>query len=156
MHASDGAADQARELLEAVLDLVGALKHRASDREDPATVFLLRHFRAATPLRVSDLACSSRLDVSTVSRHVKQLDDAGLLTRIEDPHDRRVSRLQITDGGRTLLEAAMDARAAALADGMADWPQADRDALSSLLTRLARAVNSTTLHTTAPQVTENR
>lgn len=147
-----------RQLLEAVFDLIGALKHRAGEREDPATVFLLRHIRASTPLRVSDLACTSRLDVSTVSRHVKQLDDAGLLTRTEDPDDRRVSRLHITDQGRALLEEAMGARAEALAEGMAGWSARDRATLTTLLTRLARSVDRSPQPSAGdtPRVMENR
>lgn len=129
-------------MLEAVLDVVGALKRQAGEREDPATVFLLRHVRAATPRRVSDLACSSRLDVSTVSRHVRQLEDAGLLTRTEDPDDGRASRLQITEPGRLMLERALGARADALTAGMAGWSSADRETLTSLLSRLASTLNA--------------
>ncbi len=142
VHAHEQAASRSHQILEALFELVGALKQRAGDREDPATVFLLRHARAGSPLRVSDLAGSSRLDVSTVSRHVKALDDAGLLLRTEDPDDRRVSRVQITEQGRALLEDAMGARAASLAEGMTGWSERDQAQLTTLLTRLARAVGS--------------
>jgi DNA-binding MarR family transcriptional regulator len=81
------------------------------------------------------------LDVSTVSRHVKQLEDAGLLTRTEDPGDGRVSRLNITPQGRALLEEAMGARAAAIEEGMAGWSERDRATLTTLLTRLANSLS---------------
>lgn len=150
------APPRGRELIEAIFDLVGALKRRAGDRDDPATVFLLRHVRASTPLRISDLAAFSRLDVSTVSRHVKQLDDAGLLRRTEDPDDRRVSRLQITDRGQALLEEAMGARAARLDHDIADWSDDDRATLFALLSRLARSVNRQPLPTPTPTAPEDR
>ncbi len=132
---------EGQEILSGLIDIITALKRRAGEREDPATVFLLRHLRASAPRRVSDLAECSRLDVSTVSRHVKSLEEAGYVTRIEDPDDRRASLLKITKQGQSLYDAAMGARSAALDRGLADWSDKDRHTLAVLVTRAARSLN---------------
>jgi DNA-binding MarR family transcriptional regulator len=43
------------------------------------------------------------LDVSTVTRVVDQLQGAGFGERVRDPRDRRVVRVEITDGGRKIV-----------------------------------------------------
>jgi DNA-binding MarR family transcriptional regulator len=65
------------------------------------------------------------------------LVDRGYLARTGDPDDRRASRLALTGQGRALLEEAMAARAAIVDDAIAHWPEADREALTTLMTRLA-------------------
>jgi len=59
---------------------------------------------------VSDI--SVRMDITSAadSQLVEKLVQAGLLERAEDPHDRRVRQLRLTDGGRELVEAALAAR----------------------------------------------
>lgn len=134
MQATDRRTD-GRAVLDALLDILGALKRR--EREDPATVFLLRHLREDRPRRVSELAEASRLDVSTVSRHVKSLEEAGLLLRVEDPEDRRAWLLRITPDGASLYDRAMAARGRALEDALERWPDGERRRLAQLMQRLA-------------------
>lgn len=129
---------EGRQVLEAVVDILGALKRRALERENPATVFLLRHLRDSEPRRVSDLADCSRLDVSTVSRHVKALEEAGHLVRVEDPDDRRACLLRITPNGARLYDEAMAARCAVLERALDDWAADDRRTLARLMDRLAQ------------------
>lgn len=136
VHADNGSADT-QEILAGLIDILTALKRRAGEREDPATVFLLRHLRDSPPRRISELADCSRLDVSTVSRHVKSLEEAGHVDRIEDPEDRRASRVLITQQGEALYDAAMAARSAALDRVLSGWSDRDRRALTRLVARLA-------------------
>ncbi len=139
---SDTGAGTGRELLVALQTIARRLKGRTADgRLDPAAGFLLYHVVANPPLRVSDLAECVGLDASTVSRHVKHLEDAGHLARTGDPDDRRASRLRVTERGRAFLEEAMEARAALIAQAIADWPDEDRGTLTTLMTRLAEAID---------------
>lgn len=129
---------EGRQVLDAFIDILGALKRRSHERENPATVFLLRHLRRSESMRVSDLADCSRLDVSTVSRHVKALEEAGHLVRVEDPDDKRAWLLRITEQGSALYDEAMNARCAVLETVLADWPHDDRATLARLMDRLAQ------------------
>ncbi|MFD9289228.1 MarR family winged helix-turn-helix transcriptional regulator [Streptomyces sp. NPDC060030] len=48
------------------------------------------------------------LDHSTVSKSLRRMQEAGLLTRVPAPHDRRVMVVSLTDAGRALREPIAD------------------------------------------------
>jgi DNA-binding MarR family transcriptional regulator len=89
------------------------------------------------PVRVSALAAELMLDVSTTSRHVSQLEHAGLLAREPDRADRRAALLVLTGEGRARLERFHDQRARMLRAATGSWAPADLAALTDLLNRLA-------------------
>ncbi len=104
---------------------------------EPATLLVLHYAACATLPRVSDLAGSLGLDTSTVSRHVSHLTDAGYLERRPDPEDRRAARLALSAQGRSVLDDAHAARAAAVRQALQRWDPSDRDRLLALVERLA-------------------
>jgi DNA-binding MarR family transcriptional regulator len=108
---------------------------------DPSSVFVLHHVAEKAPLRLSELARCTRLDSSTISRQVKNLEDLGYLERSGDPQDRRASRLRLTDQGRAVLDEAMRARAALVDSATAAWSVQDRDQLTTLMTRLTESID---------------
>jgi DNA-binding MarR family transcriptional regulator len=127
----------ADELVVALSALVTHLKRKAGDPDTGARAFLLGHVDRLAPVRATDLVDHTALDLSTISRHLRGLEDAGLLTRSPDPDDRRASLLSVTDEGRAFVEDAVRARTAMLAGATAGWPADDVSTLSELLTRLA-------------------
>ena len=73
-------------------------------------------------MRVTDLAGCANLDISTVSRHVAQLQRTGLIERTPDPDDRRAQRGRAHPGRcRTSCAAPTKARRSLLRQGLADW-----------------------------------
>jgi DNA-binding MarR family transcriptional regulator len=127
-----------RQLVLALLSVARRLKTREVHGQlDPASVFVLSNVQAKAPLRVSELARCLGLDSSTVSRHVRHLEDGGYLVRTGDPDDRRASRVRLTGRGRAVLDQAVQARAAIVDAATADWPPVDRATLTTLMTRLA-------------------
>jgi len=127
-----------KDVLVALLSAVRRVRIRGTEgRTDPASVYVLHTVHVNPPMRMSELACCLGLDASTVSRHVRNLEDAGYLARAEDPDDRRAARVELTDGGRHLLEQAMNARAALVAEALSGWSDRDRRTLTTLITRLA-------------------
>lgn len=103
----------------------------------PPRAWLL-HKLALTPgTRVADLAESCGLDASTASRHVRTLEDSGLLTRLGDPDDRRAARLSLTQAGQDALDSALRVRADLVSRATAHWSAADRRRIAELLTRLS-------------------
>lgn len=112
----------------------------AEERDDTAAIRILYYTGGGAPLRLSELAAHAGLDHSTVSRHVRRLEDAGYLARAVDPEDRRAFRLELTGEGRSALEAAIRARAAIVERAMAGWPEKDRHRLAGLIGRLAVAL----------------
>jgi DNA-binding MarR family transcriptional regulator len=87
--------------------------------------------------RPSDLAAQMCLDLSTISRHLRSLEQQGMVQRTADPDDARAQRISITARGGDVLARLMDHRAATIRDAIVHWPEGDRDALRQLLRRLA-------------------
>jgi DNA-binding MarR family transcriptional regulator len=141
-------ATTGEQLALAVLTVARRLKrHATAGRLDPASLYVLYQVDAKAPLRVTELARCMALDASTVSRHVRHLEDGGYLARTGDPDDRRATRVRLTLAGRQALEEATRATAAVLDALLADWPAADRAALTSLLARLASSTERLTPET---------
>lgn len=104
------------------------------DRAGLAVLHILEH---AGELRLSELAGALGLDPSTVSRQVRALEDSGLVTRREDPADRRAYHLALTGTGLAALGDVRQRRRELLAAALADWRPRDRERLAGLLGRLA-------------------
>jgi DNA-binding MarR family transcriptional regulator len=69
---------------------------------------------AAEPCQVSDLAETFGVSVPSMSRAVEGLVKRRLATRVEDPEDRRVRRVEITEKGKKLVETLVVVRQAGM------------------------------------------
>jgi DNA-binding MarR family transcriptional regulator len=126
----------------AMMTIARRLKPRPLDsRLDPASVWVLHHVADQAPVRVSDLAKCMDLDSSTVSRHIRHLEENGYLTRTDDPDDRRATRVGLTERGRAILDESIRARVAVIDAATTDWSEADRETLRTLMTRLADSID---------------
>jgi DNA-binding MarR family transcriptional regulator len=113
------------------------------DQLEPATYWVLKNL-ASGSMRITALAASTQLDTSTVSRHVTQLEQAGLVERGQDPDDGRAQRVELTDEGRTQLAASTARRREVLTTSLDGWDTADLAELDRLLSRLVTGVESRT------------
>ena len=132
---------------DAVLGTLMALGRRMrqrlpEDTLDFSVVPILKVLGGCGPLRLSSLAEILELDASTVSRHVKQLEDRGYLGRTTDPDDGRASRIEVTTEGLAALAAHIDRRKAFLTEALDDWSAADREQLRTLLDRFNRRMQT--------------
>ena len=135
-------ATTGQELMVALLTVGRRLRSRVPEgRIDPAMMFVLHQVSVRGSLRVSELAGFLGLDVSTASRHTRQLQGGGYLARADDPGDRRASRVRLTPRGRAALDRAMRARAVLVDRAIADWPVEDRTTLTNLTARLAESLD---------------
>jgi DNA-binding MarR family transcriptional regulator len=98
--------------------------------------WLLVRVSESAPVRLSEIADSVELDLSTISRQVRDLVAAGLLAKVPDPADGRAALLSITERGLAVLESVSEARRRVLAEAIANWSDEDRNALASGLLRL--------------------
>ena len=104
---------------------------------DKAGLAVLHETRRLGMVRPSDLAAQMRLDLSTISRHLRSLEQQGMVQRTADPDDARAQRISITVRGGEVLARLMDHRAASIRAAIAHWPEQDRSTLRQLLCRLA-------------------
>ena len=132
-------ADSAGDMLISIEDLGRAFRNRLT----PAGVetgmhFLLRTLAQIGPARVTEVAAEARLDTSTVSRHVQNLERQGYVARTQDPLDGRAHRLELSPSGRSLLDTMHHDHVATLQDLIGGWTTEEVDELTGYLTRLVR------------------
>lgn len=94
------------------------------------------------PARLSELAQAAGVDVSTASRQVGSLVEAGFVRRTPDPTDRRASLHELTGEGRELRARLVEARRRWVADLVVDLTEDERRTLGDLLGRLADRIEA--------------
>ena len=104
---------------------------------DASAYPLLRALGTLGSARLTELAEGVGLEPSTVSRQVKSLQVAGLVTREADPSDGRASALVLTADGRRALRKVQEARRRLIADLVSDFSVSEQRTLAALLGRLA-------------------
>jgi DNA-binding MarR family transcriptional regulator len=87
------------------------------------------------PTRAADVVEALDLDKGVVSRQVGHLQQLGLLSRTEDPEDRRAHQLVLSDEGRKRLGLLRDRRRDELASRLSDWSPASLAAFADQLGR---------------------
>lgn len=85
------------------------------------------------PTRISDLAALDHCSQPTMTTQVRRLEDAGLVTRAEDPGDARAVLIAITDAGRRILSRVRADRSTAINPYLAHLDDAERTALTDAI-----------------------
>lgn len=76
----------------------------------------LHHLRKEDPVGVSDLGDHLGVSSAAASQMLDRLVEEGLISRVEDPEDRRMKRITLTADGRRILDESVDARISWLKD----------------------------------------
>lgn len=105
-----------------------------------ATFELLAVIHRYGPLKVSELVQRVGVDQSTVSRQIRPLEELGLTVRSEDPSDRRVAWLDVTDAGRALMLRIRSRVNRNVEAALATWSAEDRETFGKLLERFRQSV----------------
>lgn len=82
-------------------------------------------FRA--PITLTDLAAAEQVRVPTMSRLVRTLESAGLVTRRADPADARAVLFRATPKGKRLLQAGRARRVESLEVALGRLSRSDRE-----------------------------
>ena len=131
-------------LLTASRALVGVSARSLADVEETVTI---AQFRVLVVLaahgQTTLVQLASRLGVnaSTAQRQVDRLVREGLVSRRENPSDRREVVIVITPAGAALVDAVTARRREAIARIVRDLPGADRPALIAALEAFAAAAD---------------
>lgn len=105
------------------------------DTLDHTVLPVLRVLGEHGPVRHTELAERVQLDASTVSRHVRHLDERGLTHTRHDDSDGRVRLVELLPAGRRALDSMLGGRHQILSEVLVGWPEQDRRTLGELLTR---------------------
>lgn len=124
-------------LYRALVDLFWGVRRSAPLGEvDRTQLHILALLTRRPGIRLSEISKVIGIDLSTVSRHCTDLAATGLLSREEDPHDRRATLLSPTAAGRAFIDDLSQRQQQVLADALATWSRQDQEQLLSLITRL--------------------
>jgi DNA-binding MarR family transcriptional regulator len=123
--------------------LARILRQQSDAGLTPTQIAALATIGRCGPLPIGTLADEEQVSAPTATKAVDKLHAAGLVQRLADPADRRVSLVSLTAEGSGFLTEVRDRKTAWLATRLAELPAADVDRLTDALEVLE--------HLTTPQ-----
>jgi DNA-binding MarR family transcriptional regulator len=105
-------------------------------------VLLLTRLRDAKQCTLSDLAGWLNLSLPAISQAVDRLKELDLVTRAENPADRRYKILSTTPKSDRLLDRLIDARAKEYSAGIADLSPALLEELKFVLRKVVKETSA--------------
>ncbi|TGA97933.1 MarR family transcriptional regulator [Sporolactobacillus shoreae] len=103
---------------------------------------ILNLLQQTSPLAVRELADHFQLDVSTVSRQIKALENRHLVERRIGEHDGRVNQIFITDAGKRSVVKLKKERLMVYDSLLAGWSEEEKAVFADHLARLNRKIES--------------
>jgi DNA-binding MarR family transcriptional regulator len=85
------------------------------------------------------------LEPSRVSKEMRRLVDAGLVTQASDPADRRASAFEVTKAGSAAFRRYRKAADDLLAEALAEWSDREMERVAANLDRLAATLTDLSL-----------
>jgi DNA-binding MarR family transcriptional regulator len=117
---------------------------RRGQGEGSRLVILQRIAGRDDDVRPSDLAAELKLSLSSVTRQLRTLQDAGFVGLAEDPRDRRSCLVTLTGSGREETDRLNKIAFDRFVEFVADWDPDELRKLGELLNKLAGSINQTT------------
>jgi DNA-binding MarR family transcriptional regulator len=117
--------------LSTILEKVVTMLRRLADTPEISltTAATLRMLEVSGPCRLSELAISQGVTQPAMTQLVTRLERDGLAARGSDASDARVVLVDLTDGGREMLQRRRDDRTDRLSELLAALPDRDRAAI---------------------------
>lgn len=109
------------------------------DRVTTPQLRVLMLVEMSGPQSLTDVATELGVHASNATRTCDKLVRAGLITRSEDPNDRRYARIDLTGSGRGLVEHVLGRRRHAMAEVLGHLAEPDRHAVGAALRTFAEA-----------------
>jgi DNA-binding MarR family transcriptional regulator len=129
----------AADLLGVVARINRLANQRARTRLSGARARLLSAIEEHGPARMSDLAALDHCSPPTMTRHVRRLKDAGLVSRTTDSADARTVLIRITAKGHSVLAQVHADRGATIGQRLARLDDAERQTLAEAV-RIMRSL----------------
>jgi DNA-binding MarR family transcriptional regulator len=102
--------------------------------------YCLRILSARSPRAMSELAADLDIRVSTMTGVIDQLEEKGLVARVDHPEDRRSLRVNMTAKGRRLYQTAHQAFLSHLEPLLDDRTPAARREILAFLSDVVRVI----------------
>ncbi len=111
---------------------------RADDGFTPTLLSALGAIETAGVLALGELAAAEGVQPPTMTKVVTRLEEHGLVQRTQDPSDRRVARLRLTEEGSRLVVERRARRNEALAERLGLLSDDELRAIAAALPALGR------------------
>jgi DNA-binding MarR family transcriptional regulator len=123
------------EIAAVLAEVTTAMIRHLSDRQGLSltTASTLIRLEREGSVRLTALAAAEGVAQPSMTQLVQRLERQGLVERVSDPEDRRVTLVAITDAGRALLAERGQFRRTRLAEMLATLPAEEREALGSAM-----------------------
>ncbi len=120
----------------------------------PTAIETLSAIRTLGPVRHGAVAARIGIQPSRISKEVRSLVEAGMVTETPDPADRRAVLLDVTDKGTDALARYVGGSREILDEVLAGWSTTDLSRLGTLLGRMASALATELLTSESDERTE--
>ncbi|MGI5506797.1 MarR family winged helix-turn-helix transcriptional regulator [Lentzea sp. CA-135723] len=108
----------------------------------PGLTVLITLRLAGRPLRVGEIATRMQVVGPHVTRHLHDLERAGLVRRVTDPGDQRARLVELAESGDAAAGRYLAAVFGWFAEALADWPEEDQATFGRLLARFVTDVEA--------------
>lgn len=98
-----------------------------------SSIGTLHHLQKTGHAGVSNLGEHLGVSSAGASQMLDRLVEEGLISRVEDPADRRMKRIALTEEGQRTLNESMDARLGWLKEMAGHFTEAEREQLTAAL-----------------------
>lgn len=113
-----------------------AVEATGTSLERPAITILGVLNAADAPCRVGEIAHRMQVEGPHVTRHVKRLEQRGLVRAVTDPDDRRARLVELTPDGERVIARYLAVILGWFDSALSGWTPSDRADLFRLTTRL--------------------
>ncbi|USB32310.1 MarR family transcriptional regulator [Paenibacillus sp. YPG26] len=127
---------------EQIINLLNALGNKISPKFERCTGIsssrfeILHQLDRIPEINQSMLQKAINIDSAAITRHLKQLEADGLVSRRKNPEDNRVTFVQLTDEGRKHIEGYKVEKLSFIHQIFKDFSEDEIDSLASLLERM--------------------
>lgn len=121
--------------------LARTVRQHAAAGLTPSQLSALSTIEEHEPIRMSDLAAHESVGAPVVTRVIDSLEKLDYVARVNDPTDGRACLIELTDGGRRVLQELWSARATALTQRISRLSAAQVAALDTALPVLEALVH---------------
>jgi DNA-binding MarR family transcriptional regulator len=140
--ASPLTAELAGRLRISIARMARLLRQQDQSGFGPTVVAALATVEKHGPITLGDLAAREQVAPPTITKVVEKLEASGLLTRIGDPTDRRVTRVAVTPKGAKQLQTYRSRRTEWLAGRLRDLSPEDLALVEAALPVLERIIEA--------------
>ncbi|WP_342424606.1 MarR family transcriptional regulator [Paenibacillus sp. FSL E2-0178] len=130
-----------------IFELLQALHKGISPKFERCAGITPTRFRLLQELfRVSEISQISLqktldIDAAAVTRHLRGLEDSGMIARRNNPADNRVTLVSLTDHGQDHINSYREEKTRFISELLTGFNEQERTVLAEMLTRLQYNIN---------------